>query len=442
MSNPEFHIQVDPQIESIVMPENVKIGLMVAEHRKKCSSLQCSFDYHAFAIGQSPFHVPEPLENSLRENTHQSHYSASVGISELREAIAEFNKRYFRFDIDPSLVIIGHGTKGVIFTIFSLIKGDVIIPAPAWVSYVPQIKLLGKEYHIINLKPENNYKLTAKELDSYLSNLHRDQHLLVLNSPHNPSGAVYRREELEEIVDVCRKHGILVLSDEIYALSTYDQKSFASMRSIYPEGTFVTNGLSKDRGAAGYRLGHCLLPKNCSEELQLNFKKIAATIYTNVSTPIQYAAIAAYKQNEVIDEYIRVTREIHRIMGTNFSRELGKIEGVEVTRPNGGFYFLVSFNKLKEGLHNHNIKIANELSNALLKHPFHIAALTGDACLFNPDDFTARIAFVDYDGRKAFNNYRANPPHTEEDEYEFFKKYAPRMFQAISTFQKFANSLK
>ncbi|MHA2095160.1 MAG: pyridoxal phosphate-dependent aminotransferase, partial [Candidatus Hodarchaeales archaeon] len=258
MSENKIHIQVDPHVESIVMPENVSIGLMVTEHRKKCSKLSCSFDYHAFAIGQSPFHIPAPIEKALCDNAHQSHYSASVGIPELRKAIVEFNKRYFDFNIDPDHVVIGHGTKGMIFTIFSLIKGDVIIPTPSWISYVPQIKLLGKDYHILDLVPEENYKLSAIVLDKFLSDLHPDQHLLVLNSPHNPSGAVYGKDELLALAEVCRKHGILVLSDEIYALATYDQNNFVSMRSIYPEGTFVTNGLSKDRSAAGYRLGHCL----------------------------------------------------------------------------------------------------------------------------------------------------------------------------------------
>ena len=240
MTDVELHIQVDPLVESIVMPENVKIGLMVTEHRKKCSKLKCSFDYHAFAIGQSPFHIPEPIERALQENTHQSHYSASVGILELREAIAEFNSRYFDFNIDPDQVVIGHGTKGMIFTIFSLIKGDVIIHAPSWISYVPQIKLLGKDYHILDLKPEDKYKLKAKNLDTFLKGIHQDQHLLVLNSPHNPSGAVYGRDELNALAEVCRKHGILVLSDEIYALATYNQDDYVSMRSIYPEGTFVS----------------------------------------------------------------------------------------------------------------------------------------------------------------------------------------------------------
>ncbi|MHA1170397.1 MAG: hypothetical protein ACTSRU_21425, partial [Candidatus Hodarchaeales archaeon] len=96
MTNKMTHIQVDPRVESIVMPENVKIGMMVSRYREKCKKTKgCSFDYHAFAIGQSPFHVPKSLEIALAENSHQNHYSAAVGIQELREAIADFNLRYF-----------------------------------------------------------------------------------------------------------------------------------------------------------------------------------------------------------------------------------------------------------------------------------------------------------------------------------------------------------
>ena len=442
MSKNKTHIQVDPRVESIVMPENVKIGMMVAKYRKKCQTQGCSFDYHAFAIGQSPFHVPKSLERALAENANQNHYSEAAGIQELREAIAEFNLRYFNLKVDANLVVIGHGTKGMIFTIFSLIKGDVLIPAPSWVSYVPQIRLLGKEYHILDLLPENNYKLIPKDLDAFLTKLHEDQHLLILNSPHNPSGAVYSKDELEAIAKVCRKHGVLVLSDEIYALTTYKQSNFTSMRSVYPDGTFVTNGLSKDRGAAGYRLGHCLLPEKCSEELQQNFRKVAATIYTNVSTPTQYAAITAYGPNKDIDEYIRVTREIHRIMGTNMSEEISKIKELDITIPKGGFYFLISFNHIKKTLIKNNIPNSNELSSALLAHPFHFAALTGDACLFKPDDYTARIAFVDYNGKEAFENYVSRPPTNEIEEFEFFKDNAPRMFQAIEVLKNFVSSLK
>jgi aspartate aminotransferase len=435
------HIKLDARIQAIVMPENVKIGQMVRDHRRSCKNIGCSFDYHAFAIGQSPFPIPESLSKGLSKNAHQGHYSASQGLLELRKAIADFNNRHFGFEIDPDLVVLGHGTKGMIFTIFSMIHGDVIIPAPSWVSYVPQIVMLGKNYHLLDLKPENKYKLQPEDLDKFLSSLHDDQHLLVINSPHNPTGSVYSRKELEELADICRKHEILVLSDEIYALYTYDFNKFTSIRDFYPEGTFVTNGISKDRSAAGYRLGHCILPDKCSETLRSAFNKIAGTVYTNVSTPTQYGAIDSYRPNTTIDEYFLVTREIHRIMGTNLSGEFNKLEGLRSIPPEGGFYFLVDFNDIKEELVNNGVKTSNDLAPALLSHPYHIAALSGDSILLNQNDFGIRIAFVDYDGKQALRNYLQNPPKTKSDEIDFLEQNAPRMINAIESLQNHVEAL-
>ena len=122
------------------------------------------------------------------------------------------------------------------------------------------------------------------------------------------------------------------------------------MGSIYPEGTFVTNGLSKDRSAGGYRLGYCILPTNSSEKLASDYKKVAATVYTNVSTPTQYAAVKAYEPNEEIEDYISTTRQIHKIMGRYVSEEWNKVEGVTTTKPHGACYFFPDFNQLKEFL--------------------------------------------------------------------------------------------
>jgi len=330
----------------------------------------------------------------------------------------------------------------MIFTIFSMIKGHVLIPAPSWISYVPQIKMLDKQYHILHLNSKNDYKLQPDDLDSFLSSLHKDQHLLILNNPHNPTGAVYSKNELEALAEVCYQHQILVLADEIYALSTYDFENFISMRSIYPEGTFVTNGISKDRGAAGYRLGHYILPAKCSDNLQQAFKKIAATVYTNVSTPTQYAAIPAYEPNEAIEEYFRITRETHRIMGVNLSNEFDKIEGIKSSTPKGGFYFLLDFNELKEDLFRNNIMSSNDLASSMLKHPFHFGALTGDSILLKQDDFSARIAFVVYPGRNAFDNFVKDSPKSKSDEITFFRQNAPRMAKSVEVLQSFVESLK
>ncbi len=437
-------IQINPRVDSIVMPENLRVGLMVAEQRKKCESVSCSFDYYSYTFGQSPFHVPPPLEKALGDNAHKGHYSAAQGIVELREAVAGFNKRYFNLDVDPSRIVIGSGTKDLIFTILSMVSGDVIIPSPSWIGYYPQCKLLGKHYHTFYLRPEDEYRIQPDLLDDYLEKLASEnrQHLIIINNPNNPTGLVYSKEELTEIAEVCRKHNILVLADEIYALSTYNFNDFISMGAIYPEGSYITNGLSKDRSAGGYRLGSCILPEAASDKQIRDFTKIAATVYTNVSTPTQYAAITAYEPNDEIAEYFMITREIHRMMGLFTSTGFNKIEGVKATKPQGAFYFYVDFNALSEQLKSKCVHTSNELGQSLESHPFHIATVTGDAVMNKPDNFGGRIAFVDYEGKQTFENYKKNPPTNKNEEIEFVKKNAPRMVKGVEELQEYVAYLK
>ncbi len=280
-------IQVEPHIDKIVMPENLKVGLMIAEQRKKCASVGCHEEYYGLGFGQSPFHIPPPLANGLAQSVTQGHYSAAEGILELREAIAGFNKRHFGLDVDPFRIVIGPGTKDLLNMLVNIIKGGVIIPSPSWIGYKPQSILSEKHFHTFHLKPEHNYRIQPEDLDEFVSKMDGEQHMLILNNPHNPTGIVYSKKELENIAEVCRKHNILVLADEIYALDTYDMNNFTSMGLIYPEGSFITNGLSKDRSAGGYRLGSCILPTKSTEKLQNDFKKVAATVYTNVSTVLE-----------------------------------------------------------------------------------------------------------------------------------------------------------
>ena len=435
-------ILVEPHVDSIVMPENLRVGLMVKEQRELCKNVGCDFDYYGLAFGQSPFHLPPPLEKALAENASKGHYSAAEGISELRAAIADFNKRHFGLDVDVSRVVVGPGTKDLIHTIFNIIKGGVIIPSPSWIGYNPQISLLEKHFHTFHLKPEFDYKIQPDDLEEFLKNLSEPQDTLVLNNPHNPTGLVYSREELTRIADVCKKHNTLILADEIYALSTYNLNEFTSMGLIYPEGTFVTNGLSKDRSAGGYRLGSCILPEGCSNKLIENFKKVAATVYTNVSTPTQYASITAYEPNKEIEEYFDITRQIHRIMGQHLSSEYNKIDGIKTTTPHGGFYFFVDFNELSSDLKRKGVNTSNELGKSLISCPHHLATVTGDACLLRPEDYGARIAFVDYDGKYAFDNYKKNPPKTKSDEIEFVNQNAPMMVQSVNALKGWIDYIK
>lgn len=435
-------ILVEPQIDKIVMPENLKVGLMIAEQRKKCASIGCNEKYYGLGFGQSPFHVPQPLVDGLAQSATKGHYSAAEGILELRKAVADFNKRHFGLEVDPFRIVIGPGTKDLLNILVNLIKGGVIIPSPSWIGYRPQLILTNKHFHTFHLKSENNYKIQPHDLDEFISKIEEEQHLLILNNPHNPTGVVYSKKELEDITEICRKHNIIVLADEIYALDTYDMNNFTSMGLVYPEGTFVTNGLSKDRSAGGYRLGSCILPTSCTEKLQSDFKKIAATVYTNVSTPTQYAAIKAYEANDEIDDYINTTRQIHRIMGHYLSDEWNKVEGIKATRPDGAFYFFADFNELKLDLKQKGVSTSNQLGASLLSCPFHLGTVTGNACMLEPDDFGARIAFVDYDGKKTFENYKNNPPKSSSDEIEFVKQNAPMMVKSTDALRGWIDFIK
>jgi len=434
-------IRINPLVDALVMPENLRVGLMVAEHRMMCEQMGCDFDYFSFAFGQSPFHVPPPLERALAASASKGHYSSAEGIPELREAIAGFNKRHFGLDVDPARVVVGSGTKDLIFSLFTIITGDVIIPFPSWIGYFPQLEMLGRRYHTYPLTEKNAYKIAPDELDAYLVGLGdmMRQHLLVINNPHNPTGAVYSRDELTEIANVCRKHDVLVLADEIYALSTYDFEEFTSMGLIYPEGTFITNGLSKDRSAGGYRLGSCILPETASDKLRSEFTKVAATVYTNVSTPTQYAAVKVYEPNEEVEEYFRITRQIHRMIGHFSSDGFNGIDGIKATRPKGSFYFFADFNTLAEDLKRKGVNDSNALGRSLIDHPHHIAVVTGDALMLDRDDYGARIAFVDYDGKEAFEAYKSTPPKTEADEIEFVKRVAPKIVEGIDQLRSYVD---
>ena len=169
---------------------------------------------------------------------------------------------------------------------------------------------------------------------------------------------------------------------------------------------------------------------------------MAATVFTNVSTPTQYAAITAYEPNEEIEEYFTVTREIHRIMGQFMSDNFNKIDGIKATVPEGTFYFFADFNELAEDLRKNSVSTSNDLGRSLIAHPHHIATVTGDACMLKPDDFGARIAFVDYDGKQTYENYRDTPPKTMSDEREFVEKNAPRMVNGIKALKNYVRSLK
>lgn len=430
---------IDQQVEDIELPENLKLNTFLQEFHTACPHPECSFGFYGFAFGQSPFPVPKPVQDALINNVDKGKYAGVPGIPELRETISLYNKRNFGIEIDSKRVFIGPGTKELIFNLLQVLHGTVILPTPAWLGYLPQIRLLKKNFHMLPARSIG--KITPNDLEHLVLRLHDRQRILILNNPNNPTGLVYSQLELEEITDVCRKFEILVISDEIYAQTTYDINKFVSMGRIYPEGTFVTNGLSKSHAAGGYRLGYVLFPQH-TYELRQHFEKILATEYTATSTPMQHAAIAGFQESIEMDEYFEITRSIHQIMGDYTYQTLNKIEGVKTTRPEATFYLLANFNAYSDYFLANKISTSQKFSESIMQHPYHTALVGGDSLVLERTDFSARIAFVDYDGQRAMKNYVDSPPRTASDRIEFVKDNAPKIVDGIAMIQRYLNDIK
>ncbi|MDX1440984.1 MAG: aminotransferase class I/II-fold pyridoxal phosphate-dependent enzyme [Nitrosopumilaceae archaeon] len=430
---------VDQQVEDIEMPENLKLNTFLQEFQTNCQKPECNFGNYGFAFGQSPFPIPTPVKNALIKNADKGAYAPVAGILELREAIAQYNKKYFQIEIDPKRIFVGPGTKELIFNLLEILHGTIILPTPAWLGYLPQIRFLRKNFHMLPVRA--NGKITPNDLEHLALRLHDRQKILILNNPNNPTGLVYSRLELEELTDVCRTHNIIVISDEIYAQTTYQINNFLSMGKVYPEGTFVTNGLSKSHACGGYRLGYVIFPQHTGE-IREQFKKILATEYTATSTPIQHAAIAGFVDDPEIEEYFEITRKIHQIMGEYTYRELNSIEGVLTTKPEATFYLLANFNNYSDDFSANKIFTSQKLSESLILHPYHTAIVGGDSLVLERTDFRARIAFVDYNGENAMENYQNNPPKTSSDKQFFVEQNAPKIVNGIKMIERFLGDIK
>ena len=421
------------------MPENLKLNTFLKEFHSGCPHSECSFGLYGFAFGQSPFPVPLLMQEALMKNANQGAYAPVPGIPELRNAISKYNKHYFGMDITPERIYVGPGTKELIFNLLEILHGTVILPTPAWLGYLPQIRFLKKNYHMLPAKSNN--KFSPGDLRKLALRLQDRQKILILNNPHNPTGLLYDKFELEEIAYVCRDQNIAIISDEIYAQTTYDFSKFISMGKIYPEGTFVTNGLSKSHAAGGYRLGYVIFPQH-AVDLKRQFKKILATEYTAVSTPIQHAAVAGFEISKEMDIYFDTTRKIHHIMGEYTYNALSTIEGIKLTKPDATFYLLADFNAFSTELRKANITTSQKLSESLIVHPYHTAIVGGDSLVLERTDFSARIAYVDYNGTKVLQNYLNNEPKTSSERMEFVKNNAPKMVAGIEMIGRFFKNLK
>lgn len=391
---------------------------------------------YKLGLGQSPFPVPEIIQEALRRNAHQKDYLPVKGLMPLRESIAEFNYRYQGIKCSPEDIIIGPGSKELIFILQLVYYGELIIPTPSWVSYSPQARIAGRHVTWVPTQEDNDWRLSPEMLDLICQKDPDRPRIAILNYPSNPTGSTYPKMRLKKLAEVARKYKIILISDEIYSLIDHSG-NHTSIAQYYPEGTIISSGLSKWAGAGGWRLGTFTFPPNL-RWLQDAMAIVASETFTSTSAPIQYAAITAFEDHKEIDDYLYHTRRILKALGNYMATEL-KDKHLTMPEPKGGFYLFVNFEHYREKLAQKGIFTSIELGEGLLKDT-GVAILPGVDFGRQSDELTFRLAYVDFDGINVLHQAFTEYAHKEIDVL-FLQKYCPKMIDATEQIRQWLNGL-
>tara|TARA_B100002003_G_scaffold233601_1_gene246646 strand:+ start:1774 stop:3000 length:1227 start_codon:yes stop_codon:yes gene_type:complete len=375
-----------------------------------------------FGFGQSPFEVPKDVVDELKNNAHQNKYLSIQGLSELRAAISKYSNTKNSQNYTAENIIIGPGTKELMFLLQLLFDGDILLPAPSWVSYAPQALLGRNKVHWIITTSENNWFPTPEEIEKVILKNKDKNYLLFLNSPNNPSGQICNN--LKEISAIAKKYNILILSDEIYSELSFDE-NFRSISQFYPEKTIISTGLSKWCGAGGWRLGYFIIPE-ALKELRDSLKVLASETFTSVSAPIQYAAIAAYSNNH--DEYINNSRSILKAVGEYVYENL-KSNKININKPQGGFYLMPEFLIEK-------FSTAEEMCKNILEET-GVVLLPGSDFGLSKERMLARLSFTDFNGHEFMLNVKKN----KKIDLNQLSKFAPKIVEGTKKLKTWSESI-
>ena len=378
---------------------------------------------YQFGFGQSPFQIPNKVVETLKKNAHKKEYLPIQGLPELRDKISKylFSKTGVRYSKDN--ILITPGSKEAMLLMHVAFNGEILTPAPSWVSYEPQAEIGSNKVHWLETSKENNWFPTARELEKKLQKIGKKKNIiLILNSPNNPSGTIC--QNLEELAKVAKKYKLIILSDEIYTDLSFDN-SYKSISKFYPEATFISGGLSKWCGAGGWRLGFLAVPEGLKNFMQ-SLKSLASESYSTVNTPTQYAAVEAYEGN--YDAYKNKVRGILNAVGNYVYNNL-KSNKILINPPQGAFYLMPEFKNKK-------FKSSSKLCEAILNET-GVAMLPGSDFGFKPSKMITRLSYTDFDGVEFYKNVSSDNSISDK----LVKRYAPNVVEGVSKLSNWAKNL-
>lgn len=346
--------------------QNVHASATMAVDSKFKQMKADGLDVIGFGAGEPDFNTPDNIKlagiSAILEN--KTKYTPAAGIIPLRQAIADRLYEDCGIDYDYSQIVVASGAKhNVYLALAALIDpGDeVVVPIPFWLSYGEMVPIVGGVPVFVNATEDQGFKMTAKQLESVITDRTK---VVVINNPSNPAGMVYSREELKAIADVCVKHDLYILADEIYYKLVFDGKEFVSVASLgeeIKERTIVINGVSKCYCMTGWRLGYSASNK----ELAKAMSAYVGHSTGSPSTISQYAAIEALTgPQEGIEEMRKVFEERRNYI----YKRINEIDGVSCIKPEGAFYVMMNIEGLiGKTLGGREIKDGNDFAVAFLE---------------------------------------------------------------------------
>ena len=301
-------------------------------------------DVCGFAAGEPDFDTPEHIKNAAADALSKgfTKYTPSSGIPELRQAIAEKFAADNHIEYKPSQVIVSTGAKQSCFNaiLATCEPGDeVVIPSPYWLSYPEMVRIAGAEPVFIQTREQNGWKMTAEEFENAMTPRTK---MVILNTPGNPTGSVYTREELEKIVEVAAEEDILILSDEIYEKLVYDDTAHVSVASLSAEAhklTITVNGFSKAYAMTGWRLGYLGAPEAIAKAID----SIQSHSTSNPCSFAQYGGLAALRGDQ---QPVADMRDEFNLRRDYMFGRLAGISQITAVKPLGAFYILANISRL------------------------------------------------------------------------------------------------
>lgn len=316
--------------------QNLAASQTLAMSQRSAEMKAQGIDVINLSVGEPDFTTPEHIKNAAVRAIEQNYtfYSPVPGYMSLRKAIADKLSRENGLSFAPEQIVVGNGAKHALCNVILTIAGpgdEIIIPTPAWVSYIEMVKLAEAESVLVPSGIDEDFKLTPERLRQAITPRTR---ALLICSPSNPTGSVYSREELQALVNVLADYpDILVIADEIYEHILYTGVPFTSLAS-FPEiadRTVVINGVSKAYAMTGWRIGYCAAPANIAKAVS----KLQGQMTSGASSIAQKAAEAAYTGPQECVEEMRLAFERRRDLVVRLASQ---IPGFKVNEPQGAFY--------------------------------------------------------------------------------------------------------